>query len=116
PNMRVFELVGIYSSGFQEFDASYVIGDIRHVQRINKWKNGQVGAFEVFIDDFTLLKQKGDEVYKEIPSTLDSRTIEEKYINIFDWLRLFDFNILVIIIIMVIVSTINMVVAILVLI
>lgn len=31
PNVRSFNLVGIYNSGFQEFDAAYVIGDIRHV-------------------------------------------------------------------------------------
>ena len=116
PNLRVFKLVGIYNSGFQEFDASFLIGDIRHVQRINKWKDGQVGAFEVFIDDFTQIKEKGEEIYDAIPSTLYSKTIEDKYVNIFEWLKLFDMNILVIIIIMVIVSTINMVVALLVLI
>jgi len=116
PNMRVFDLVGIYNSGFQEFDAAYVIGDLRHVQRINKWKEGQVGAFEVFIDDFDKIKEKGAEIYEEVPSTLNSQTIEDKYINIFEWLKLFDFNILVIIVIMIIVSTINMVVALLVLI
>lgn len=116
PNLRVFELVGIYNSGFQEFDATYVIGDIRHVQRINKWKNGEVGAFELFVDDFTKLDEKGKEVYESIPSTLNSVTIKEKYINIFEWLQLFDVNILVIIIIMIIVATINMVVALLVLI
>jgi lipoprotein-releasing system permease protein len=116
PNVRSFELVGIYNSGFQEFDAAYVIGDIRHVQRINKWKNGQVGSFEVFIDDFSQLQQKGQEVYEAIPTMLNSVTIKEKYANIFDWLQLFDINIMVIIIIMVIVATINMVVALLVLI
>lgn len=116
PNLRRFELVGIYSSGFQEFDATYLIGDIRHVQRINKWKQDQVGSFEVFIDDFSKIKEKGEEIYKAIPSTLNSETIEMKYFNIFEWLKLFDFNILVIIVIMVIVATINMVVALLVLI
>lgn len=116
PNLRRFELVGIYSSGFQEFDATYLIGDIRHVQRINKWKADQVGSFEVFIDDFSKIKEKGEEIYKAIPSTLNSETIEMKYFNIFEWLKLFDFNILVIIVIMVIVATINMVVALLVLI
>jgi lipoprotein-releasing system permease protein len=116
PNLRIFELVGVYNSGFQEFDATYVLGDIRHVQRINKWTAEQVGSFEVFIDDFTQLQQKGEEVYKSIPSTLNSVTIKEKYVNIFDWLDLFDVNIIVIIIIMIIVATINMVVALLVLI
>lgn len=116
PNLRVFELVGIYNSGFQEFDASIVIGDIRHVQRINKWKKDQVGSFEVFIDDFDKIEEKGEEVFSAISSTLDSRTIENKYINIFEWLKLFDFNILLIITIMIVVSTINMIVALLVLI
>jgi lipoprotein-releasing system permease protein len=115
-NLRNFKIVGIYNSGFQEFDASYVIGDIRHVQRINKWRPDQIGSFEVFIDDFTQIKQKGKEVYQETSSTLDTQTIEEKFYYIFEWLKLFDFNIIVILIVMIVVSTINMVVALLVLI
>lgn len=116
PNLRRFKLVGIYNSGFQEFDAVYLIGDIRHVQRINKWKNGEVGSFEVFLDDFDQIDQKGDEIYESLPPTLESRTIKEKYFNIFEWLTLFDVNIIVIIVIMIVVATINMVVALLVLI
>jgi lipoprotein-releasing system permease protein len=115
-NLRNFKIVGVYNSGFQEFDAAYVIGDIRHVQRINKWKPDQVGAFEVFVNDFTQIEQKGQEVYQETSSTLDSQTIVEKYYYIFEWLKLFDVNILVILIVMIAVSTINMVVALLVLI
>jgi lipoprotein-releasing system permease protein len=116
PNKRNFKITGIYNSGFQEFDATYVIGDIRHVQRINKWQATEVGAFEVFIDDFSKIKEKGEAVYKEIPSTFNSTTIEEKYYSIFEWLKLFDFNIVVILIVMIVVATINMVVALLVLI
>ena len=115
-NLRNFKIVGIYNSGFQEFDASYVIGDIRHVQRINKWMPDQIGSFEVFVDDFTKIEQKGNQVYQETSSTLDSQTIVEKYSYIFEWLKLFDFNIIVILIVMIAVSTINMVVALLVLI
>jgi lipoprotein-releasing system permease protein len=116
PNKRNFKITGIYNSGFQEFDATYVIGDIRHVQRINKWLPSEVGAFEVFIDDFSKIKEKGEAVYKEIPATYNSTTIEEKYYSIFEWLKLFDFNIVVILIVMIVVATINMVVALLVLI
>ena len=116
PNKRNFLITGIYNSGFQEFDATYIIGDIRHVQLINKWKPTEVGLFEVFVDDFSKIKEKGDQVYKEIPPTLNSITIEEKYYSIFEWLKLFDFNIIVILIVMIVVSTINIVVALLVLI
>ncbi|MGB0867730.1 MAG: alkyl hydroperoxide reductase subunit F, partial [Granulosicoccaceae bacterium] len=30
-------------------DKTFMIGDIRHVQRLNKWKKDQIGNFEVFI-------------------------------------------------------------------
>lgn len=116
PNIRRFKIVGIFNSGFQEFDATYVLGDIRHMQRINKWKADQVGAFEVFVDDFDNIKSVGEEVYQQTGSTLDTKTIIEKYSYIFEWLQLFDFNIIVILIVMILVATINMVVALLVLI
>ena len=116
PNLRVFKITGIFNSGFQEFDASYIIGDIRHLQRINKWNPDQVGAFEVFLDDFGTIQQKGQEIYEQTGTSLDTKTIVEKYYYIFEWLKLFDFNIIVILIIMVAVATINMVVALLVLI
>lgn len=116
PNIRRFKITGIFNSGFQEFDATYIIGDIRHIQRINKWAPDQVGAFEVFVNDFDRIKVSGEEVYQQTASTLDTKTIIEKYSYIFEWLKLFDFNIIVILVIMILVATINMVVALLVLI
>lgn len=116
PNSRRFKITGIFNSGFQEFDATYIIGDIRHIQRINKWNSDQVGAFEVFIKDFDNIKATGTQIYDQTSSTLDTKTIIEKYSYIFDWLQLFDFNIVVILAVMILVATINMVVALLVLI
>jgi lipoprotein-releasing system permease protein len=116
PNIRHFKITGIFNSGFQEFDATYILGDIRHIQRINKWTPNQIGAFEIFVDDFDQIQSVGEEVYQQTPSNLDSKTIIEKYSYIFDWLQLFDFNIVVILAVMILVATINMVVALLVLI
>ena len=116
PNIRRFKITGIFNSGFQEFDAAYIIGDIRHIQRINKWTSNEIGAFEIFVQDFNQIQAVGDEVYQQTPSNLDSKTIIEKYSYIFDWLQLFDFNIIVILGVMIVVATINMVVALLVLI
>lgn len=115
-NLRNFDVVGIFNSGFQEFDATYIIGDIRHMQRINKWTPDQIGAFEIFVDDFNAIESTGEQVYAQTASTLDSKTIIEKYSYIFEWLQLFDFNIIVILVVMILVATINMVVALLVLI
>ncbi|MBG6112071.1 lipoprotein-releasing system permease protein [Flavobacterium sp. CG_9.10] len=116
PNIRRFKITGIFNSGFQEFDATYVIGDIRHLQRINKWSPNEVGAFEVFVNDFNNIKTTGEQVYEQTASTLDTKTIIEKYSYIFEWLQLFDFNIIIILVVMILVATINMVVALLVLI
>jgi lipoprotein-releasing system permease protein len=122
PNLRVFEVAGIYNSGFQEFDATYLIGDIRHLQRINKWQPDEIGSFEVFVSDFDQIAEKGEEVYEntfnkqDVAKALDTQTIIQKFSHIFEWLQLFDFNIIVILVVMIVVATINMVVALLVLI
>ncbi len=116
PNARKFKIVGIFNSGFKEFDENYIIGDIKQIQRLNKWSQDQVGGFEVLLDDFDELKVKGDQIYSSVPSTLNAVTIAEKYPTIFEWLSLFDNNIIVIIGIMVLIAGINMITALLVLI
>jgi lipoprotein-releasing system permease protein len=116
PNQRKFEIVGLYDSGFEEFDATYVFIDLRHIQRMNQWTPRQVGNFEVFIDDFDDLEAKSAEIYGKTLSDLDTQNIRDKYYKIFEWIGLFDFNIALIIGIMIIVAGINMITALLVLI
>lgn len=116
PNLRRFKITGIFNSGFQEFDATYIISDIRHIQRMNNWSSDQVGAFELYVNDFDKIQTIGERVYEQTSSTLDTKNITEKYSYIFEWLKLFDFNIIIILAVMILVATINMVVALLVLI
>ena len=116
PNNRRFEIVGIYDSGFEEFDETYVFVDIRHIQLMNRWEENQIGNFEVFIDDFDQLEEKSNEIYGKTVSVLDTQNIKNKYFRIFEWIGLFDFNIALIIGIMIIVGGINMITALLVLI
>ncbi|WP_299556153.1 FtsX-like permease family protein [Seonamhaeicola sp.] len=116
PNIITYTIVGIYNSGFQDFDANYVIGDIRHIQRINKWEKDQIGNFEIFLKDYDELEEKGVEIYESTPSVLNTQTITNKYSSIFEWIRIFDTNIYGIIGIMILVAGINMITALLVLI
>ncbi|WP_228235059.1 ABC transporter permease [Allomuricauda sp. M10] len=116
PNNRKFFIVGIYDSGFEDFDSTYVFVDIRHIQRMNKWEEDQIGNFEVFLDDFDQLEEKSNEIYNATLSSLDTQNIKTKYFRIFEWIGLFDFNIALIIGIMIIVGGINMITALLVLI
>ncbi len=116
PNQRNFKITGIYDSGYEDFDALILFVDIRHIQRMNKWEKDQVGNFEVFLDDFDKIEQKTIEIYDKVPSTLDTNNIKSKYFRVFEWLPLFDFNVMGIIAIMILVGGINMITALLVLI
>ncbi|NNE78282.1 MAG: ABC transporter permease [Pricia sp.] len=116
PNQRRFTISGLYDSGFEEFDGLYLFTDIRHIQRMNQWEKDQVGNFEVFLDNFDDIDEKSREIYGKTLSSLDTSTIMDKYYKIFEWIGLFDFNIILIIGIVIIVSGFNMITALLVLI
>ncbi len=116
PQVRKLLIKGIYNSGFPEFDDSFVIGDIKHIQRLNKWKPDEVGGFEVLLDNFDAIDEKSVEIHTSIPPTLNSISIKNKFPLIFEWISLFDSNIMVIIFIMVLVAGFNMITALLVLI
>ena len=115
PNVRRFKVTGLFSSGFSDFDNNLIFGDIKHIQRINKWRSDQIGAYEVFTSDLDLLNSIENSIYVKLPSDLDAIKISRQYASIFQWISLFDFNILIIIIIMIIVGVINMSTALLVL-
>jgi lipoprotein-releasing system permease protein len=110
------DIVGIYESAYQEFDKVYVMTDIRHIRRVNRWEKDEVGAFEVFVDDFDNVQEINNRVYENSGSFLRSMTIGERNFFIFEWIKLFDFNILLIIAVMILIAGINIIVALLVLI
>jgi lipoprotein-releasing system permease protein len=109
-------IVGLYNSGFQQFDEQYVIADIRHIQRLNRWEEDQIGGFEIFVEDFDNVNVIEEVIFKETDSELESQTIRDKYYSIFEWLDLFDFNIVLIMVLMILVAGFNMITALLVLI
>ena len=106
---RKFRVSGIFDTGLSEWDKTYILGDIRHIQKLNGWEEDQVGGFDVIIDDFKQLDELGKEVYELLPFDLSSRTIREQYPQMFDWLRLQDINVIVILVLMLVVSAISMI-------
>jgi lipoprotein-releasing system permease protein len=106
---RKFHISGIFETGLEELDNMYVIGDIRHIQKLNSWSPDQVGGFEVLIDNFKDLDRLEKYVYKTIGFSLDAMTIRQLYPQIFDWLDLQDINVLIILILMVLVAGITMI-------
>jgi len=116
PFQRQFHIVGIFNSGFNTIDKTFMIGDLAHIQRMNKWAKDQVGNFEIFLNDFDQLTEKESEIRNAVPPLLNTQNIEEKFQTTFEWIKIFDNNTYGIIAIMIIVAGINMITALLVLI
>ena len=116
PKRRRFTIVGIYFSGFPDIDENLVYGDLKQVQRMNKWDSNQIGGYELFVSNFKYLQQTANNIYDKLPSNLNSIPITERFYGIFQWISLFDFNVLIILIVMLLVGVINMATALLVLI
>ena len=116
PRVRKFVVAGIYTTELEEFDNLYVFGDIRHIQNLNNWGIDSVGGFEITIHNFEDLDALTQMVYEKIDYDLNAQTIKEINPQIFDWLKLQDINVNVIIILMLIVAGINIITALLILI
>lgn len=116
PQRRRFKISGLYFSGFPDIDENLVYTDLRQIQRLNRWKVDEIGGYEVFIKDFSKLRSTAEELYLGLPSELNSSALSDRYSSIFQWIALFDFNVLIILIVMLIVGVINMATALLVLI
>lgn len=114
-NKRRLKVVGIYKTGIEEYDKIFALGDIRLIQRMNAWKDDQIGGFEVFLDDYKKMDSINNELFGVLPGRWTSRTIQDVYPNIFDWLNVQNVNRNVIFIIMSIVAIINLITCLLIL-
>jgi len=109
PRIRRLNIAGIYDTGLEELDRLFVLGDIRHVQRLNDWNPDQIGGFEVLVSDYDAIPDMSDAIFDLLPYHLDAKSIRQLYPQIFDWLSLLDMNVYVIIALMILVAGINMI-------
>ena len=116
PRARKFEISGIYNTELEEFDELYVLGDIKQIQKLNAWGKDSVGGFALTINDFEELEKQTQMVYEKTPYNLNAQSTKELNPQIFDWLKLQDINVNVVIILMLIVAAINIITALLILI
>ena len=116
PQLRILKISGIYDSGFDDFDKTFLLGDLRMVQKLYKWPDTLTGGFEIILNDFNQIDEKTNEIYEQIGSTLNTISIKEKYPMIFNWVQMFDFNILMILVIIIFIAGLNMITTLLVMI
>lgn len=112
---RRLQVCGIFKTGIEEFDNRFALGDIRLLRRINNWPAGEIGGYEVFLDDYKKIDTLNNAIHYAIPEAWVSRSITDIYPYIFDWLNIQDKNELVIFVIMSIVAIINLITCLLIL-
>ncbi len=109
PRGRRFTIAGIYETGLEEFDDLYLLGDMRHVQRLNNWNSNEISGFEVFVNDYRDLDRMAEMVYSIVGYDLNATSIREMFPQIFEWLNLQDMNVIIILTLMIAVAAINMI-------
>ncbi len=114
--VRKFIISGIYKTGLSEFDDITVIGDLKHIQKLNNWNLNQIGGYEISINNFKYIEIYTSLIDESIDYDLKALSINDKYPQIFDWLRLQDFNVLIILILILIVGGVNMITSLLIII
>ena len=114
--VRKFKVIGIYNTGLAEFDEVVVIGDLKHIQKLNNWQGNQVGGYEIITNNVSNIELFSEIIDENIDYNLKALDIKQKYPQIFDWLRLQDFNVLIILILMLIVGGVNMITSLLIII
>jgi len=112
PIVRKFKVVGLYNSNITEFDSRVVFGNIDQSLTINKWDSEDSGALEIFLKNNN--KKNLDFIFNSVSPNLDIQKSSERFPEIFSWINLFDTNIYLIIILMIVVGGINMITALLV--
>ncbi|MCB9018145.1 MAG: FtsX-like permease family protein [Paludibacteraceae bacterium] len=116
--VRVRPLVvqGVYSTGFGDYDKLFVLCDIKMIQRLNSWEEGQCSGVEVLIDDYDNLDAAYERVFRIVGNRFDEagssyvlRTIRQINPQIFSWLDLLDINVVIILILMSLVAGFTMI-------
>lgn len=113
---RAFQIVGLYNTDLAEFDAHYIVGDLRQVQSLNGWAPNQVAGYEILVSDFDKLNDIALQIYQNTDYDLTLSTIVEDNASLFAWLDLLNSNIALILSVMAIVCCVSIVSALLIMI
>jgi len=118
--VRRFDIVSVYESMVEADDRLMVYADMSDLQRLNGWSEDQVSAMEIVLDPSHKDELSIQEVTQEIGAMVSGYSSESespvvavssvsRFPQLFDWLGLIDFNVLVILLLMTVVAGFNMI-------
>ena len=114
--VRKFKVSGIYKTALSEFDDITAIADLNHLIKLNNWNTNQIGGYEIKTKDFDNVSSYTTKIDELIDFDLKAQNSKDLNPQIFDWLRLQDFNVVIILILMLLVGCVNMVTSLLIII
>ena len=114
--VRRFTIVGIFETSMQQFDENVIYTNIYAINQLNKWDDDRCSSLELSVENSEQL----DETYTNVLNTIHNLksadgseyvvyTVKQLYSQIFDWLKLLDLNIWVIIALMTILSSLTII-------
>lgn len=105
------EVIGIYKTGIDDYDKNFALGDIKLIQRLNEWKQNEIGGYEIFLNDYTQMVKASEDIFAlpKFPERWDTKPIRDIYPNIFDWLNMQDVTRNVLLGFMILVAVINLI-------
>ena len=105
--IRRLSIVGIYCTGFTEYDSYFLFTDLHTVNRLNHFQSGQVSGIEVILDNYVALENDTWEIGSFLEKCIDrygakytARNVEQLNPAIFAWLGVLDVDIWVILVLM----------------
>lgn len=109
PRARKLKIVGVYNSNVEELDQVYVLTNLKLIQKINKWEKGEFGHYEIFIKDIDKINLVKNKLLEIFPQEYEVLKVQEILPQFFDWFKLLDRNIIMVIALIAIVAAFNMI-------
>ena len=99
PMQRSFTVVGIYETGLPEYDSKIALVDLRQIQKLNQWDSTMIGGMEVLLHSDKDIDEVSERIDLMVGYNLKAESIKQIFPEIFQWIALFDTNVVVLLVI-----------------
>ena len=104
---RKFFVCGIFQMENETFNNHFSFAKKEVIQKINKWDNKEVNDYEIELNKNVNTEKVISEINKLLNYNLIAKSMHDRFPSIFNWINLFEKNMLFILIIMSIICLIN---------